>query len=272
MTTRLACLLSLLFFMVSLSSSPARAEEVDLQLVFAVDISYSMDPEEQRLQREGYVEALRSPEVWDAISRGLLGKITLAYIEWAGAFDQQTVMDWRVIDGPASAKAFADELLAKPYRRTFRTSISGGINAAVRLIDNSGNTSRRKVIDVSGDGANNDGPLIELTRDDALAKGIVINGLPLVLKRPGQSNYVDIDNLDEYYQDCVVGGPGSFSIPVRDKGEFVVATRRKMILEIAGATPPTRFGQAGPRLIPTRDKTDCLVGEKMWRERRGNWQ
>ncbi len=265
-----ACLL--LPFLVALGLfSPAKAQEVDLQLVLAVDISYSMDPEEQRLQREGYMEALRSQEVHDAIGRGLLGKIAIAYVEWAGAGDQQTVMDWRIIDGPASARAFADELGAKPYRRTFRTSISGGINASVRLMETSGMKARRRVIDVSGDGANNDGALVELTRDEALAKGIVINGLPLVLKRPNQS-YMDIDNLDEYYQDCVVGGPGSFMIPVRDTTEFVSATRRKLILEIAGLTPPVRFGEAAPRLIPARDKTDCLVGEKMWRQRRGMWQ
>lgn len=243
-----------------------QAAEVDLQLVLAVDISYSMDPEEQRLQREGYVKALTSPEVLDAIRRGLIGKIAVSYLEWAGAHEQQVVVDWRIIDGPESANAFAAELQAKPYRRAFRTSISGALQAGVKLLENSGLRSQRRVIDVSGDGTNNNGPHVEIARDEVLSRGIVINGLPLMLFRPN-SRFVDIPNLDAYYQDCVVGGPGSFVIAVRTPEEFIPATRRKLVLEIAGLTPAWPAPEAIGPMPAQSAKTDCLVGERIWRER-----
>lgn len=254
----------------ALSGAPAtpqlRTQEVDLQLVLAVDISYSMDPEEQRLQREGYIQALTAPEVLEAIAKGLTGRIAVAYLEWAGEREQQAVIGWRIIDGPASARAFAEELRDKPYRRAFRTSISGALDAGAALLEGSGLRSQRRVIDVSGDGANNSGQAVEAARDAVLAKGIVINGLPIMLNRPN-SRYVDIADLDAYYQDCVVGGPGAFVIPIRAPEEFVSATRRKLILEVAGLAPPV---PEGPRLQSAQDgRTDCLIGEKMWRER---WQ
>lgn len=263
-TIRAALLAAVLAFPTA-PAAPQPAREVDLQLVLAVDISYSMDPEEQRLQREGYIQALTAPEVLEAIRKGLTGRIAVAYLEWAGAQEQQVVIGWRIIDGPESARAFTEELRDKPYRRAFRTSISGGLNAGVELLEGSGFRSQRRVIDVSGDGANNHGMLVEPARDAALAKGIVINGLPIMLNRPS-TRYMDIDNLDAYYQDCVVGGPGSFVIPIRDLQEFVPATRRKLILEVAGITPPAP--PDGPRLVPAQDaRTDCLIGERMWQER-----
>jgi hypothetical protein len=242
------------------------ATEVDVQIVLAVDISYSMDPEEQRLQREGYIKAITSQEVIDAIRKGLIGKIAVSYLEWAGHHDRQVLIDWRVIDGPESARAFAAELESKPYRRAFRTSISGAIQASVDLLEKSGIRSMRRVIDVSGDGSNNNGPHVEIARDDALAKGIVINGLPIVIPRQN-SRYVDIPNLDAYYQDCVVGGPGSFMIPITTPDEFVTATRRKLILEVAGITPVWPL-PGGPQVVPAQaQKVDCLIGERIWRER-----
>ncbi|MBN8943637.1 MAG: DUF1194 domain-containing protein [Rhizobiales bacterium] len=242
------------------------AEEVDLQLVLAVDISYSMDPEEQRLQRDGYIQAIVAPEVMDAIRRGLIGKIAVTYLEWAGAFDQQVVVGWRIIDSPASAEAFAAELQSKPIRRAFRTSISGALGASSALFDTSGLRSQRRVIDVSGDGANNNGPLVEPARDAALARGITINGLPIMLKRP-DARTMDIDNLDAYYQDCVVGGPGAFVIPIKSPEEFVPATRRKLILEVAGL-PPSWIAPGGAAIAPAQsERVDCLIGERMWRER-----
>ncbi|QCI66171.1 DUF1194 domain-containing protein [Phreatobacter stygius] len=242
------------------------SEEVDLQLVLAVDISYSMDPEEQRLQRDGYLQAIVAPEVMDAIKRGLIGKIAVTYLEWAGAFDQQVVVGWRIIDGPASAQAFAAELQSKPIRRAFRTSISGAINASAALFDTSGLRSQRRVIDVSGDGANNNGPLVEPARDAALSRGITINGLPIMLKRP-DARTMDLDNLDAYYHDCVIGGPGAFVIPIKDPDEFVPATRRKLILEVAGL-PPQWILPTGATIAPAQsERIDCLIGERMWRER-----
>ncbi len=266
-------MLRLLMLCALLFSAPALAqgkgEEVDVQIVLAVDVSYSMDPEEQRLQREGYIDAIRSPEVIEALKKGLIGKIAVSYIEWAGGHDQQTLIGWRVIDGLEAAIAWGEDLRSRPYRRSFRTSVSGAIYAGIRALEEPGFKPLRKVIDVSGDGANNDGPLVEMARDDAVAKGITINGLPLVLKRPNPAT-MDIDNLDDYYVDCVIGGPGSFSIPIRERNEFLQATRRKLIQEIA-ALPPA-FAPGEPRIIPTRDKVDCLIGEKVWRQRRQMWQ
>src|SRR5882757_1976039 len=156
---------------------------VDVELVIAVDVSYSMDPEEQALQREGYVLALTSREFLRALRDGANGKIAVTYFEWAGANDQKIVMPWRLIDGPEAADAVAAEIARAPYRRASRTSISGALRFAKPLFDNSGYRGLRRVIDVSGDGANNNGPLVAATRDDVLAAGITINGLPIMLNR-----------------------------------------------------------------------------------------
>jgi len=196
------------------ADSRASAIPVDVELVIAVDVSYSMDPDEQALQREGYVLALTSKEFLQALHQGAHGKIAITYFEWAGQSDQKILMPWRMIDGPESADAVAAEIARAPIRRASRTSISGGLRFAKPLFDDSGYRGLRRVIDVSGDGANNAGPLVELIRDDVLAAGITINGLPIMLKRPYKGT-MDMDNLDEYYEDCVIGGPGAFVIPIR---------------------------------------------------------
>ena len=234
---------------------PATAEtEVDLALVIAVDISYSMDPEEQALQREGFVGAFRSKEVHDAIRSGALGRIAVVYGEWAATFEQKVIVPWMVIDDPESAMAFADRLAAQPTRRGPRTSVSGAIDVGVRLLDDSGVTATRRVIDISGDGANNQGRSVTAARDEAVAQGVTINGLPLMLNRP--SSYWDVTELDVYYKNCVIGGPGAFIHPVRDAREFPHAIRAKIIREIADRSPPLiHFAQAsGP-------VTGCLAGE-----------
>lgn len=241
----------------------ASAIPVDVELVIAVDISYSMDPDEQALQREGYVLALTSKEFLQALRQGAHGKIAVTYFEWAGQLDQKIVMPWRVIDGPESADAVAAEIARAPIRRASRTSISGALRFAKPLFDDSGYRGLRRVIDVSGDGANNSGPLVEITRDDVLAAGITINGLPIMLKRP-HTGTMDIQNLDEYYEDCVIGGPGAFVIPIRERGKFIEATRTKLILEVAGRTPD-------PQIVPiaSRGRVSCTTGERMWQERWG---
>ena len=152
--------------------------------MIAVDVSYSMDPEEQALQREGYVQALTSREFMQALREGATGKIAITYFEWAGQYDQKIIMPWRLIEGPESADAVAAEIARAPYRRASRTSISGGLKFAKPLFDNSGYRGLRRVIDVSGDGTNNAGDLIVPTREEVLAAGITINGLPIMLKRP----------------------------------------------------------------------------------------
>ena len=239
----------------------ASAIPVDVELVIAVDISYSMDIDEQALQREGYVLALTSKEFLQALRQGAHGKIAVTYFEWAGHLDQKIVMPWRVIDGPESADAVAAEIARAPIRRASRTSISGALRFAKPLFDDSGYRGLRRVIDVSGDGANNSGPLVEITRDDVLAAGITINGLPIMLKRP-HTGTMDIQNLDEYYEDCVIGGPGAFVIPIQERGKFIEATRTKLILEVAGRQPD-------PQIVPaaSRARVSCTTGERLWQER-----
>ena len=240
------------------------AVAVDVELVIAVDVSYSMDPEEQALQREGYVMALTSREFLRALREGANGKIAITYFEWAGQYDQKIVMPWRLIDGPEAADAVAAEIGRAPYRRASRTSIAGALRFAKPLFDNSGYRGLRRVIDVSGDGTNNDGPLVVPMRDDVLAAGITINGLPIMLKRANIGS-LDIELLDVYYEDCVIGGPGAFVVPIREREKFIEATRTKLILEIAGRQPDARVIPASA----DKPRISCTIGEKMWRDRWG---
>jgi hypothetical protein len=240
------------------------AVAVDVELVIAVDVSYSMDPDEQALQREGYILALTSREFLRALHEGANGKIAVTYFEWAGQYDQKIIMPWRLIDGPEAADAVAAEIARAPYRRASRTSISGGLRFAKPLFDNSGYRGLRRVIDVSGDGANNNGPLVVPTRDDVLAAGITINGLPIMLKRPNIGS-IDIENLDIYYEDCVIGGAGAFVIPIREREKFIEATRTKLVLEIAGRQPEAHVLPASAQA----PRVSCTIGEKMWQDRWG---
>lgn len=253
----------------ALLAMPSRADaqtQVDVELVLAVDISYSMDFDELALQREGYITALRSKEFIDALRGGAYGKIALIYIEWAGTHEQTVVVPWTLIDGRAAAEAFAARLAEAPVRRTYRTSISGGLIFSATQFGNGGFKGTRRVIDISGDGTNNQGPLIEPTRDEIVAKGIVINGLPLQLKSPTGS-MLDINDLHVYYEDCVIGGPGSFVIPVRSRDQFINAVRQKLVLEVSGITPPS-IARTVPAAKPPR--VSCTIGEQMWMQRWGN--
>lgn len=254
----------------ALLALPSRAGApvaVDVELVLAVDISYSMDFDELALQREGYITALTSKDFIDALRGGAHGRIALIYIEWAGTHEQTVVVPWTLIDGKAAAEAFAARLAAAPVRRTYRTSISGGLIFAAAQFGTSDFKGVRKVIDISGDGTNNQGPLVEPTRDEIVAKGIIINGLPLQLKAPTGS-MLDINNLHEYYEDCVIGGPGSFVIPVRDRSQFVNAVRQKLVLEVSGITPHGIAPKTIPAVKPPR--VPCTIGEQMWMQRWGN--
>ena len=238
---------------------------VDVELVIAVDISYSMDPEEQALQREGYMQALTSREFLQALRQGINGKIAVTYFEWAGYTERRVVVPWRLIEGPESADAFVGEIAAAPYRRAARTSISGAIEFGTELFENNGYRGIRRVIDISGDGANNHGQLVTISRDNTVAKGITINGLPIVAKRLNYAT-MDIEKLDIYYEDCVIGGPGAFVIPIESKDQFTEATKTKLILEIAGRMPDAR-------IIPVsadKPRVSCTVGERLWQERWGN--
>lgn len=259
-----AAVVAVMFALVPAAVAQVEGEEVDVALVLAVDISYSMDVEEQRLQKEGYIEALNSPEVLNAIEQGMNGKIAIAYFEWANALDQRMVLNWTIVDGKGTARAATDIIAASPLRRAQRTSISGALNFGHKLLADLPFRTARRVIDVSGDGPNNAGMAVESAREKVLADGITINGLPVMLKRQ-YGGWGDIANLDEYYQDCVVGGPGSFVIPIKTMEQFRSATKQKIIREIASLDQPV--------IVPAQAKskgTDCMVGERMVRERWGN--
>lgn len=238
--------------------------DVDVELVLAVDISYSMDFDELALQREGYAEAITSPQFLGALRNGMHGKVAVTYVEWAGVADQKILVPWRLIDGPASAEAVAAEIARTPLRRAYRTSISGVLVFAAALFESNGFRGIRRVIDVSGDGANNQGPRVNLVRDEVIAKGITINGLPIMMKRPNYAT-MDLDNLDVYFEDCVIGGAGAFVVPVRERERFKEAIRTKLVLEIAGRTPAARVVPAAAEAPRVR----CTIGEELWQQRWG---
>jgi hypothetical protein len=236
---------------------------VDLQLVLAVDVSRSMDYNEQRVQRDGYVTAFKSQEVQKAISSGPYGRIAVTYVEWSGAFYQRVVIPWRVIGSDEDALAFADELARAQISVDNRTSISAGLSFAASAFNLSGLDSERRTIDVSGDGANNEGPSLPPVRDRVVKSGININGLPILLDpSPTLGPYGRV-SLQDYYEDCVIGGPGAFVIPITTLQDFAPAIRRKLILEIAATSPPQ------PSVVPvidvtsSRPKVDCILAENL---------
>lgn len=237
----------------------ARAADmpVDLELILAVDVSRSMDIDEQELQRDGYVAALTHPEVLTAIAQGRHGRIALSYVEWAGPETQYKVVDWRVIDGPDSARAFAGALAQAPIQRFRGTSISNSLAFVAPQFDHNGYDAKRRVIDVSGDGPNNMGIPIEVVRAPIVAAGITINGLPIMIKQ--MTGFAAIPNLDEYYEDCVIGGFGAFLVVVQSADQFAEAIRRKLVLEIAGRQPQIVPAAA----TASGDRMDCLIGEKL---------
>ena len=245
-----------------LIAAPAVAEvPVDLELVLAVDVSGSMDLEEQALQRRGYVDAFLHPEVAEAIRSGPYGRIAVTYVEWAGARSQAVAMPWSLIDGPAAAEDFAAGLSEAPPARFRGTSISGALAFAAPLFDDNGYDGLRRVIDVSGDGPNNAGPPVAPVRDAIVTTGIVINGLPLQIDAPV---YMAVGGvlLADYYRDCVIGGPGAFVLPVTERDQLLEAIRRKLVLEIAGL-PATI--QPAAVTAAAEGATDCMIGERLRR-------
>jgi hypothetical protein len=257
----LAAVIALAMLLLPCKHAMASDLAVDLELVLAVDISLSMDEDEQRLQRDGYAAAFRHPDVIEAIQTGPNGRIAATYVEWAGESFQRIVVPWTLIDGAATALPFAEKLAAAPIEQTYRTSISGAVLYATGLFDGNGYLGRQ-VIDVSGDGANNQGVSVEIARDAAVQKGITINGLPLLLKPGSFDGYFEMVNLDDYYEDCVIGGTGAFIIPVRSEAEFAPAIRRKLVMEIAQRGLPA----AKVMQVQARTRSDCLIGEKMWNQ------
>jgi hypothetical protein len=233
----------------------AVAEPVDVELVLAVDISRSMDSEEFALQRAGYVAALRHPDFVKAVRSGRHGRIALIYFEWAGTVRAETEVRWQAIDSAETADAFAALLESRPVRSFRGTSISGALTYGAGLFDDNAFDGYRKVIDISGDGPNNTGPPVIAARDEAVMDGITVNGLPILI-RPSST----MRDLDRYYAECVIGGPGSFVLPIRQASEFAAAIRRKLILEVSGAPVAERDVP-----VESTEPMDCERGE---RERR----
>jgi hypothetical protein len=224
--SKLPCLVAVLLALVSAEISPAQAQtEVDLQLVLAVDTSGSVNQTRFELQRRGYSAAFRHPRVLDAIRSGSTGSIAVTMVQWTGPMLQVHALPWTLLKDRTTAHAFADAIEETP-RQLFAggTSISGAIDYAIRLFPGSGFKGFKRVIDISGDGSNNRGRDVASARDEAVAAGVTINGLPILALEP---------YLDRYYYHHVIGGAGSFMIPAETYEAFADAVLRKLILEIA---------------------------------------
>jgi hypothetical protein len=275
----LACLLAF----VLLAALPATAQdrkEIDLALAMAIDISGSIDPEEAHLQRQGYVEAFRDPVIVRAILAGPNARIAVAYYEWSDSWMQKLLIDWTLLDSEASIAAFAARLADAPISIARRTSISGAIRYAVPLFGRSPYEPTRKVLDISGDGSNNDGALVTDMRHEALKERIAINGLPIMNDRPNPFGFPNETDLDQYYLHCVTGGPRSFVEVARSFEDFPRAVRKKLLQEVADIgphvlRPGVQLAQAGRRDVGEPDYTrfirpgyepGCDVGERRSRE------
>lgn len=252
--------LAVFVFLPLMLSAQTAEREVDIELVLAVDVSRSMGAEEMEIQRQGYAAALTDPQVLDAMFSGLTGRVAITFMEWAGDGNQHVVVPWREIATQEDAQAFAGLLLANPSFNMRYTSISGAILTATRLFEDNGFAGLKRVIDVSGDGPNNQGVPVEEARDLAVGNGIIINGLPLMTTGGFYGRY-SIPYLDRYYVDCVIGGPASFSLPVTSWEEFPEAVRRKLVLELAGGDPGE--GRLPVIRVAEEKKTDCLIGERL---------
>ena len=214
-------------------ATPARAAtQVDLQLVLAVDVSRSIDEVEAELQRRGYIEALTNDRIIDAILSGEHKRIAVCYTEWAGTHYQMVVIDWSLLDSAGAARRFAEKLAEAPRTSQSWTAVGAALAFAGQRFDNSGFHSKRRVIDISGDGRTNDGPPAELVRDKLVTQGIVINGLPVMMNRTNFGRPPD-SGLDKYYEENVIGGPGSFMISASNFDDFGRAVRTKLVREIS---------------------------------------
>lgn len=213
-------------------SSKGQPQEVDVALVLAVDISGSIDYEEAELQRKGIVDAFMSREVIQAIQSGSLGRIGVSVVYFSSAdYGVMSVpVNWMVVQDQASAINFSKALVAARRPSARGTSISDALELSLRMLETGPYHSVKQVIDVSGDGVNNAGRSVQEVRDEILAKNITINGLPIL-------DYSTPQDLDKYFEGCVIGGPASFVIPAKGFVDFARAMRRKLVLEISGLTP-----------------------------------
>lgn len=240
-------------------------EDVDLALVIATDVSYSIDENEAHFQRHGAVAAFRNPDVIKAIESGPRGRIAVAYIDFATIGANKVIAGWHVIRDESTAEQFAAKLEAAPRTLGVNTSISSGIELAMHLLETSGIRAEKRMIDISGDGPNNEGHLVDRVRDEAVAKGIVINGLP-IMTPADQFDIYYLPDIDKYYAGCVIGGQGSFIQVAHGFEDLERALRRKLILEISDATPSRpllrKVAAVVPPPHPAYDK-GCDIGERM---------
>jgi hypothetical protein len=218
------------------SAGVRAAEEVDLLLVLSSDVSRSVDAQKFKLQRDGYASAIVNPRVIQAIRSGSLGKIGVSFVEWSGVGAQRIVIDWTIIRDEATAKDFSAQIIEAPRAFADRTSISGGIDFAMAQLARAPFQSGRHAIDVSGDGTNNSGRDVSDARDEAVAKGVTVNGLVIMSEHPMSWN-ADHTNppggLDGYYRNNVIGGPGAFVMVAENFNSFGQAILNKLIAEIA---------------------------------------
>ena len=261
----------ILVLFLGVTGRPAGALPVDLELLLGVDVSGSIDEEEARLQRDGYIAAFRHPMITDAIRSGFHGRIAVSYYEWAGFGHMKIIAGWTLIDDRESALAFADKLTEIPPQTARRTAISEAIEFAIGYFDDNGIAGKRRVLDISGDGPNNWGPLVTGARDQAVAAGITINGLPIINDRLSPFGWPTIRNLDLYYRDCVIGGRGAFMVVANDFNDFAAAVLKKLVLEIAGLSPgvPQSRAAARPSLarpVAFRIPPPCDIGERRWED------
>src|SRR4051812_15481479 len=237
----LVCLFTAI--LLALPSAAQDKKEVDLALALGIDISGSIDPDEAKLQREGYVAAFRDPVIVKAILGGANGRIAVAYFEWSDSWMQKLLIDWTLLDSAPAIEAFARRLADAPISIARRTSISGAIRYAIPLFGRSPYEAQRKVLDISGDGSNNDGGLVTDMRYEALKERIVINGLPIMNDRPNPFGFPSEADLDKYYLHCVTGGPRSFVEVATNFEDFPRAVRKKLLQEVADLGPD----RGGPR-------------------------
>lgn len=249
-------MVTLTSIMIASCNKVAKSEEVDVELIVSVDISQSMDDDEQKLQRDAYVSAINSFDFINATQQGINRKIAMMYVEWGGVNEQFIIVPWMIVNDKESAKTFTDMIKQSPFRKVQRTSIAGLMQKVPGYFDNM-YESERLVIDISGDGPNNQGGSVTDMREMLVNQGITINGLPLMMKS-NKNTWQAMLNLDHYYEDCVIGGPGSFAIPVKSLKDFSEAVLMKLRRDIGSTVPhyaPVKY--ASIFNFSGREKINC---------------
>ena len=258
--------------LLALQSADAADMAVDLELILAIDVSSSVDRVEGQLQREGYVRAFADPRIAQAIGNGRYGRIAVTYVEWSRAGLEYRITPWWLIASAADAQAYSRELANSPITGATGTSITSMIRTGLQMFQNNGYDAPRRVIDIGGDGPNSNGGPVTAARDEAVAAGVTINGIAI---NDREVTWFSLTDLDQYYEECVIGGPAAFVVAVDGFQAYAEAILRKLILEIADAVPVG----TGARVIPVQVQGPlvgrpsrapkygpaCDIGERMLR-------